>query len=440
MVGNDNSHKVHRVTSAPSGPTNWAGNVSFRAARHHRPTSLDELQVLVADSERLRVLGTGHSFNRIADTTGDLVSVGDLPITCTVDGDRRTVTVAGGMRYGEVVGPLHQQGWALHNLGSLPHISVAGAVATGTHGSGGGNGNLASAVRALEMVTADGELVSLDRDRDPETFPGCVVALGTLGVVTSLTLDVVPTYEMRQYVYDDLPFDQLARHLDEVLSGAYSVSIFTDWQDPVRGQVWLKRLDGEAGKPPEQWLGARLADGPRHPVPGRPAGSCTQQLGDPGPWHERLPHFRLEFTPSSGEELQSEYFVARDDATDALHAVAALRDRVAPVLQISEIRAVAADDLWLSPSYRQDSVALHFTWIADEDAVAPVVASVEAALEPFRARPHWGKVFSTPPGVVAGRYERFADFASLARRLDPAGKLRNDMVDAYVPRDATGDA
>lgn len=428
------------MNSAPSGPTNWAGNVSFRATRHHRPTSVNELQVLVAGSDRLRVLGTGHSFNRIADTTGDLVSVAGLPTTCDVDGDLRSVTVSGGMRYGELVSPLHQQGWALHNLGSLPHISVGGAVATGTHGSGVGNGNLASSVRALEMVTADGEIVSVARDRDPETFAGCVVALGTLGVVTSLTLDVVPTYEMRQYVYDDLPVDALADHLLDVLSAAYSVSVFTDWQDPVRAQVWLKCLDSDATEPAQRWLGARRADGPRHPVPGRPAGSCTQQLGVPGPWHERLPHFRLEFTPSSGEELQSEYFVSRDEATDALHAVAALRDRVAPVLQISEIRSVAADDLWLSPAYRQDSVALHFTWIADEEAVAPVVAALEDALEPFRARPHWGKVFSTPPGVVTGRYERFADFVALARQLDPSGKLCNDMVDDYVPRPATGDA
>lgn len=440
MVTIGNSHRVQQVTSALNGLTNWAGNVTFRAARHHRPTSLDELQVLVAGSDRLRVLGTGHSFNRIADTTGDLVSVGDLPTTCEVDDHRRTVTVAGGMRYGEVVGPLHQQGWALHNLGSLPHISVAGAVATGTHGSGAGNGNLASAVRALEMVTADGEIVSLDRDRDAETFAGCVVALGALGVVTRLTLDVVPAYRMRQYVYDDLPIDALAGHLDEVLSGAYSVSIFTDWREPVRGQVWLKRLDTDAGEPPGRWLGARLADGPRHPVRGMPTRSCTPQLGDPGPWHERLPHFRLEFTPSSGEELQSEYFVARGDALGALHAVAALRHRVAPVLQIAEIRAVAADDLWLSPAYRQDSVALHFTWIADEEAVAPVVAAVEDALALFGARPHWGKVFGTPPGVVAGRYERFADFAALARRLDPSGKLRNDMVEAYVPLHEKGDA
>lgn len=422
-----------------AGRSNWAGNVTFRAARHHRPTSVEQLQALVAGARRLRALGTGHSFNRLADTTGDLVSVADLPKVLELDAARQSVTVAGGMRYGELVGPLHEQGYALHNLGSLPHISVAGAVATGTHGSGPANGNLATAVRTLEMVTADGEIVALDRDRDRDTFPGAVVALGALGVVTRLTLDVLPAYEMRQYVYEDLAYDQLTGHFDEVVSGAYSVSVFTDWREPVRARVWVKCLDGADG-PPQRWLGAQRADGPHHPVPGMPARHSTPQLGEPGPWHERLPHFRLGFTPSSGEELQSEYFVARSCAVAALDALAGLHDRIAPVLQISEIRTVAADDLWLSPAYRRDSVTLHFTWVADEPAVAPVVTAIEEVLEPFEARPHWGKVFSIPPGVVAGRYERSADFVALARRLDPTGKLRNDLLDDYVPRDATDGA
>lgn len=417
--------------------TNWAGNVTFGAARHHRPTSVEELQGVVAGARRLRALGTGHSFNRIADTPGDLVSVAGLPTVLEVDPAGRTVTVAAGMRYGEVVGPLHQAGYALHNLGSLPHISVAGAVATGTHGSGASLGNLATAVRALEMVTADGEIVALDRDRDGDTFRGAVVALGALGVVTRLTLDVVAAFDVSQHVYDGLPYDRLAAHFDDIVSAAYSVSVFTDWREPVHCQVWLKSLAGDGSDPPPQrWLGARQADGPRHPVPGMPPVHCTQQLGEPGPWHERLPHFRLGFTPSSGEELQSEYLVARGSAVDALDAVAGLRDRVAPVLQVSEIRTVAADELWMSPAYRRDSVALHFTWVADEAAVAPVVAAVESALAPFGARPHWGKVFSTPPEVVSALYERSADFVALSRRFDPEGSLRNDLLDRYLPGNA----
>jgi xylitol oxidase len=423
------------VTRAPAGRTNWAGNITFRAAGHHRPTSVDELQALLAVSRRVRPVGTGHSFNRLADTDGDQVSVAGLPNVLEVDPDERRVTIAAGMRYGEVARPLHDRGWALANLGSLPHISVAGAVATGTHGSGERNGSLATSVRALQMVVPGGELVTLDRERDGDIFDGAVVALGAMGVVTSLTLDVVPTFDVRQHVYDDLPYDELVDAFDEVASAAYSVSMFTNWRPPVRAQVWLKqRVDAAeqpSGEPPQHWLGATLADGPRHPIAGVSPEHCTPQLGEPGPWHERLPHFRLDFTPSSGAELQSEYLVGRGSAVDALHALAALHDQVAPVLLISEIRTVAADGLWLSPAYHRDSVALHFTWIADGAAVAPVVAAVEQALAPFDARPHWGKVFGTPPRVVADQYERWADFTTLAQRFDPDGVLRNELLQEY---------
>ena len=161
--------------------------------------------------------------------------------------------------------------------------------------------------------------------------------------------------------------------------------------------------------------------------------NATEQLGIPGPWQERLPHFRLAFTPSSGEELQTEYLLPRELAGAALEALAPLGDRIAAVLQISEIRTVAADDLWLSMASGRDSVAFHFTWIQDDAAVMPVVASIEAALAPFAARPHWGKVFSTAPETVAGLYPRWDDFAALLRRYDPAGKFRNEFIDRFFP-------
>ena len=422
------------MARGPTGRTNWAGNIAFRAARLHRPTTVQELQEIIAGAHRLRPLGTGHSFNRLADTEGDLVSVAGLPQLLEVEESRRAVTVSGGMRYGELAAPLHERGWALHNLGSLPHISVAGAVATGTHGSGVANGSLSTAVRALQLVRSDGELVTMDRD-DGDPFHGAVVALGALGVVTSVTLDVVPAFDVRQLVYDDLPYQALLDAFAEVVSAAYSVSVFTQWRDPVRAQVWLKQRIGDPpDPPPERWLGARLADGPRHPIPGVPPASCTPQLGEPGPWHERLPHFRLGFTPSNGDELQSEYFVAREDAVGALAALHEIRAELAPVLQTAEIRTVSADELWMSPAYRRDSVALHFTWVPDGRTVAPVVAAVEDVLSPFEPRPHWGKVFSLPPVAMAPRYERWDDFHALVRRFDPACRLHNDLLEGWFPR------
>jgi alditol oxidase len=414
---------------------NWAGNVTFGAARFHRPASVPELQRLVARSTRVRALGTGHSFNRLADTPGDLVCVAGLPRAIEIDAAGPAVTLTAGLTYGEVAAALQEAGRALPNLASLPHISVAGACATGTHGSGDGNGSLATAVSAVEMVTADGDLVTVSREADPGRFPGTVVALGALGIVTRLTLDTVPAFDIRQYVYEDLPAGQVTEHFDEIVSAAYSVSLFTGWRGPRIRQAWLKRRadapgSGAAGP---RWMGGRLADGPRHPVPGMSPAACTEQLGVPGPWHERLPHFRREFTPSAGDELQSEYLLPRAHAADALAALRPVAGRLAPVVRTSEIRTIAADDLWLSPAYQRDSVAFHFTWIRDWAAVAPAVALVEERLAPLRARPHWGKLFGTSPEAMRGLYPRLDDFRRLMHRHDPAGKFRNDLLDRYFP-------
>ncbi|MEU8222085.1 D-arabinono-1,4-lactone oxidase [Kribbella sp. NPDC048915] len=406
--------------------TNWAGNVSF-ASELRRPRTIEELQELVASAEKVRVLGTGHSFNRIADSTGTLVSVQDLPKVVEVG--ERGATVSAGLRYGEVTAALEAQGLALHNLGSLPHISVAGACSTGTHGSGDTNRPLAAAVNAITFVDASGELVTLTRD-DPD-FPGSVISLGALGVTVSMTLDVQPSYQISQVVYDGLPVERLGTDLDAVMGSAYSVSAFTDWVDP-DVMVWRKRR--ELTDPEPQWLGATLADGPRHPIKVMPADYATQQGGIPGPWNERLPHFRLEFTPSNGDELQSEYFVARDRAPEAFDVLRALGNRFAPVIQVSEVRTIAADDLWLSPSQGRDTVALHFTWIQDESQVRPVVAALEEALAPLDARPHWGKVFAADATTLAQRYPRVPDFIALADRRDPTGKFRNEYLDTFLPR------
>jgi alditol oxidase len=410
--------------------TNWAGNVSF-ASELQRPRAVGELQELVAGAEKVRVLGTGHSFNRIADSAGTLVSVADLP--AVIDVGDRGVTVSAGLRYGEITAVLQAQGLALHNLGSLPHISVAGACSTGTHGSGDTNGPLADAVNAITFVDASGELVTLTRD--DEDFAGSVISLGALGVTVSLTLDVQPAYQISQVVYDGLPVERLGADLDAVMGSAYSVSAFTDWVDP-DVMVWRKRR--ELTEPDPKWLGATLADGPRHPIKVMPADYATQQGGIAGPWNERLPHFRLEFTPSNGDELQSEYFVPRERAAEAFDVLRALGNQFAPVIQVSEVRTIAADDLWLSPSQGRDTVALHFTWIQDETAVRPVVAALEDRLAPLDARPHWGKVFAADAATFAERYPKVKDFIALAEKYDPTGKFRNEYLDTFLPLSAQG--
>ncbi len=412
---------------------NWAGNVTFSASAFHRPSSLSELQRLVARGRQVRALGTGHSFNALADTPGDLVSLAGLPRLIEVDTANASVTVGPGLSYGEVAAELNAAGRALHNLASLPHISVAGACATGTHGSGERNGNLATAVSAATLVTADGDLVTVSRDGDPDRFPGVVVGLGALGIVTRMTLDTLPAFEVRQYVYDDLPLQQVTEYFDEIAGSAYSVSLFTDWRGPRFRQAWLKRRTDatDSWVPEPRWMGGSLADGPRNPVPGMDPAQCTEQLGAPGPWNERLPHFRPELPPGSGDELQSEYLLPRGSAVGALQALQPIAGRISPVLRTCEIRTVAADELWLSPSYQRDSVAFHFTWIKDWAAVKPVLGEIEERLAPMHARPHWGKLFRTGPESMPGLYPRLDDFRQLMRCYDPAGKFRNDLLDRY---------
>jgi xylitol oxidase len=260
-----------------------------------------------------------------------------------------------------------------------------------------------------------------------------VVALGRLGVVTALTLRTQPSYEIQQVVYEDLPFDALD-DLDATFGAAYSVSMFTRYRRPVLDMVWFKRRvdPGAPWTPPETWHGATRAPEQRHPVPGERGEECTPQDGLPGPWHTRLPHFRLEFTPSKGEEIQSEYFVAREHGAAAVRAVREIGDRLAPVLLVAEIRTVAADELWTSMAYRRDSLALHFTWVQDQAAVEAATAEVEAALAPYAPRPHWGKVFTLPPEEVATRGQRLPDLRRLADRLDPDGVFANDFTDRYL--------
>lgn len=408
--------------------TNWAGNITYGAARIHRPASLDEVRAAVAGAAEVRALGTGHSFNPIADTPGDLVSVAGLPRRVEIDAARATVTVSAGLRYAELAAELETAGLALANMASLPHISVAGACATGTHGSGDANGSLATSVTGLQFVTADGDVVELSRDADGDRFAGAVVNLGALGVVTAMTLDVLPSFQVAQYVYEGFPVDSLGERIEDVFGAGYSVSVFTNWLR-ADARIWRKlRADGSDPAAPARWLDARLAGGPRHPVPGMPAEFATEQGGVPGPWLERLPHFRPDFTPSNGEELQSEFFVPRGAAPRAVAALRSIGDVLAPVLQISEVRTIRADDLWLSPCHGRDSVAFHFTWIADLAAVTPALAAVEAALGPLGARVHWGKVFTADPATLPASYPRAADFRHLAEEYDPHGKFRNRFL------------
>jgi alditol oxidase len=413
---------------------NWAGNIDYSTENLYAATSPEQVKEFVKNHAKLKVLGSRHCFNKIADSKDYFLSLKSMDDVLSLDSDARTVTVAAGITYGKLSPYLHGKGFALHNLASLPHISVAGACSTATHGSGEKNGNLSTAVSALEFVDASGDVVNLSRQKDGDTFLGAVVGLGALGVITKVTLDLEPTFLMRQYVYQDLPLGQMQDHFDAIQSSAYSVSLFTDWQKRRINEVWLKsRVEAEPGFGPEpEFFGAKLATRNLHPIAELSAENCTEQMGVPGPWYERLPHFRMGFTPSAGKELQSEYFVPRSHAVEAILAVERLRDQISPHLMISEIRSIAADRLWMSPCFEQPSVTIHFTWKPDWPRVSALLPVIEKELAPFHARPHWGKLFSIPPARLKSLYEKLPDFMQLAKKLDRKGKFRNDFLNTNL--------
>jgi alditol oxidase len=411
---------------------NWAENFQFSTDNVHYPKSIGELQDCVRKSKSLRVLGSRHSFNGIADSEEMLISFDHLNKVISLDKDKMQVTVEGGIKYGELCTYLDENGFALHNLASLPHISVAGTIATATHGSGLENGNLSTGVSAIEFVNANGDLISLGKG--DEEFYGAVVGLGALGPVTKVTLDLQPAFQMAQEVYLDMPWESLQDNFREIMGSGYSVSLFLDWGSNKINEVWVKKrvMQGETPEFPDDYFGAKKASVKMHPVPSMSPESCSEQLGVAGPWYERLPHFKMEFQPSAGKELQSEYFVPLENGYEAMMAVREMSEQIHPHLFISEIRTIQADDLWMSTAYQRDSVAIHTTWKQEIPEVMALLPQMEAKLEKFNPRPHWAKLFTIPFATLSNRYPKIEDFKGLLTKYDPKGKFRNDYLNKNI--------
>ncbi|CAN1645526.1 D-arabinono-1,4-lactone oxidase [Candidatus Nanopelagicaceae bacterium] len=406
---------------------NWSKNVDFNDRGYLQPETFAELQEVVRSNAKLRARGTAHCFNEIANTSSYAINLSKMPATIEVNSGSNSVTVAAGLKYGELAPVLHQQGWALNNLASLPHISIAGSISTGTHGSGIKNQNLANQVLSLDLVTAEGEIRHIDRTNP--AFNALVVGLGLGGIVYQYELKIEPTFEIRQVIYPEIPLDVLQRSFDQIMGSAYSVSYFTDWSSDQVGNLWCKFRDDEVI--PESIGGSVKADKKYHPIPSVDPVACTDQLGESGYWHERLSHFKLEFTPSVGEEIQTEFFVDRKDAAAAIEAVSKLGAEITPLLWITELRTIAADDLWLSGGYQRDTLAIHFTWKKD-DAIYPVIEKVEAALRPFSYRPHWGKVFTADAQYLKSVYPKMSEFKALVEALDPTKKFENSFTRRFL--------
>jgi xylitol oxidase len=408
---------------------NWAGTVTFQDSSAEYPETLDSLKQAISSSSRVRARGSAHCFNDIADTNSVSLNLEKMPPEIQIDKESKTVRVPAGLKYGELATALHERGWAIHNMASLPHISVAGAVATATHGSGVGNGNLATAVRSLELVLPDGTTKRISQG--DEAFEGYVVGLGLTGVVVNLDLAIEPTFNISQTVYRGMSRETYAANVKEIMSLAYSVSYFTTWAAAGGGEVWAKFKSGSTA--PTELFEAYPATSNRHPLPGLNPEPCTEQMGVSGPWHLRLPHFKMEFTPSAGDEIQSEFFVDINDAPAAFAALEKIAPQINEILWVSEIRAIAADQLWMSPHFQRDSIGIHFTW-KKVDAVYEMVKVVEAVLAPFKYRPHLGKVFSASPQYLESVMPKMADFKKLVNEIDPNNKFGNEFTDKLLGR------
>ena len=407
---------------------NWSGNLVYGTQNVYAPRTVDEVQQIVKSNVKIQAQGTRHCFNTIADNHQALLSTANLNQVIELDTQLQTVTVEAGIKYGELAPWLHQRGFALHNLASLPHISVGGSVATATHGSGVQNANLAAAVSALEIVVADGSIVHLSKADNVDLLNATVVGLGAFGVVTKITLDLVPSYAVCQHVYLNMPLTVLNDHFFDIVSAGYSVSLFTNWANEFIQEVWVKSITNADTPPQTDFYGAAPATENMHPIPGIGAEHCTEQMGMAGAWHDRLPHFKMGFTPSSGEELQTEYFIPIEQAVEAIMAVSRLGAQISPYLLTSEVRTIAKDELWMSPAYRQDVAAIHFTWKQDWGAVQKLLPVIERELEPYQPRPHWGKLFTMPPHLLRSRYVKLDDFKQLAAEYDPSGKFINSFL------------
>jgi xylitol oxidase len=402
---------------------NWSKNVEFNDKSYLQPTSLAELQELIRTNPKVRARGTAHCFNEIANTSSVALNLAKMPKTIEVDAAKKSVRVAAGLTYGELAPLLHAQGWALSNMASLPHISIAGSISTGTHGSGIKNQNLANQVLSRDMVTAEGEVRHINRANP--AFNALVIGLGLGGIVYAYELRIEESFQIRQVVYPEIPLDILQRNFDSIMGSAYSVSYFTDWSSSQVGNLWCKFRDGEVI--PESIGGCAQADKKFHPIPSVDPVACTEQLGATGDWYDRLSHFKLEFTPSVGEEIQTEFFVDRKNASAAIEAVSQLGAEISPLLWITELRTIAADNIWLSGAFERDTLAIHFTW-KKEDAIYPVIEKVEAALRPFNYRPHWGKVFTADAQYLKSVYPKINEFKALVEALDPTSKFENSFT------------
>jgi xylitol oxidase len=409
---------------------NWAGNLTFSAKEFIEIDNISKLQQVVSNSQGVKVLATGHSFNAIGDTKYTLISLKNLSNGIEIDSQNAQALIPAGMSYADAARYLESNGWAFSNMASLGEVTIAGAISTGTHGSGSNNGVLSTSVVGLEIVLGSGELITID-ESNSEEFAGFVISLGSLGVFTKIKMKIVPSFSVKQFVYENIGIQAVAENFDTVFNSAYSVSYFSNWAKNSTGQIWMKFLDDSSSDNlSDNWLGANQAKAKQHPVKINNPDPCTDQLGISGKWLYRLPHFKLDSSPASGDEVQTEYLVDRKYVNEYIQDLRTIGDEIAPRVYATEIRTIKSDELWLSGAYQRETVGFHFTW-KKSDTLVDFLPRIEEILGKHDGRPHWAKLFSVKSDELSARYPKYSNFEALLKKYDPKKKFRNKFIDQY---------
>ncbi len=396
--------------------TNWAGNQSCAPARIVRPRDEHEIAVAVRsavdDGLGVRVLGTGHSFSPVIGTDGALLDLSALSGVVAVDADRSTVTALPATTVGMFGDPLWDLGFALHNQGDIATQQIAGAVATGTHGSGVELAGLSGMVRAMRLITAGGDVLEIGADQ-PELLHAAQVAIGMLGVIARIELEVVPAHRLAERI-EHMPYSEVITRWDELTGSHRHFSFF--WL-PSEQSAALYGLTTPAGTTLTDTCYVKIydlaePDRPDDPTPGRRVDRSYRI-------------YPMEFEPNFHE---LEYFVPFDRAVDAVAAMrelmlGSLPDSVFPM----EVRTTAADEAYLSPAYGTPTVVISVSGVPGT-AYEPYLRAVDETLRPFSPRVHWGKLHFLTRDQLLQRYPAAGDFIETRRRLDPGGVFLNDHL------------
>lgn len=426
---------------------NWGRSASVRPVRVERPRSPEGVQraVKAAQAQGLTVkaVGAGHSFTGIAVAPGVLLELDDMQGLVSADAGSGLVTVLGGTRLHRMPGLLAPYGLAMQNLGDIDRQSIAGAIATGTHGTGKGFGGIATQVRGLTLVTAEGEFLRIDAERNADMLSGAVVGLGALGIVVEVTLQCVPAFLLHA-VDSRVPIDDALETLHERAADADHLEFYWHPHTDVALMKTQTRLPESAARHPipmlRRWVdetvlsngvfGAYCAASRIAPAIIPPFNRLAVRLTGHAEYTDRSHRVLVHDRAVRFREM--EYAIPADDVVPAVQAIRKLIDQRGWRIEFPiEVRFAAADDLWLSTAYGRDSayVAVHRYWRADPRAYFD---AVEQIMLDLGGRPHWGKLHSLDDEQLRARYPRFDDFLALRNRLDPGRLFGNRHLERVL--------